>query len=105
MRLSSEQIKAILVTFENFISSLNCEVRLFGSRVNDSLRGGDIDLLIISDSAEELEAKRVQILTALKAKPEIGDRKIDLVFAKKEDLNRIPFLIQIYPQSVVLSRA
>jgi len=52
---------------------------LFGSRTDDSKKGGDIDLFITNnnEAALTLEAK-IHFLTELKTK--IGDRKIDVVF-------------------------
>ena len=51
------------------------EVILFGSRVNDNKRGGDIDLYI---KAEYDFEKKIRFLAKLKSR--IGDRKIDVVF-------------------------
>jgi predicted nucleotidyltransferase len=53
-------------------------VRLFGSRVDDSLRGGDIDLLI--ESTEPL-ADRIQAECQLAARLfiKLGGRKVDVL--------------------------
>ena len=51
---------------------------LFGSRVDDSRRGGDIDLLIDTPMDYATAARRITtFLVALKRR--IGDRKIDVV--------------------------
>jgi len=50
MRLSGPEqqvIKQIICVFDK-----QAKIVLFGSRANDKARGGDIDLLIISDSIE-----------------------------------------------------
>ena len=60
------------------------EVYLFGSRVDDSARGGDIDLLVLSEKIDLM--KKLDILVDLFK--QLGDRKIDLVVAS--DLSR-PF--------------
>ncbi|PMR77349.1 nucleotidyltransferase domain-containing protein [Billgrantia endophytica] len=47
MRLTHEQIHTILTTVRGIVGS-NVEVRLFGSRLDDNRKGGDLDLLLIS---------------------------------------------------------
>jgi predicted nucleotidyltransferase len=49
---------------------------LFGSRVDDSKRGGDIDLLIQPESPDEMLTRKLQFLGILER--EMGERKIDL---------------------------
>lgn len=55
------------------------DLRLFGSRLDDAQRGGDIDLFIdgVSYSAAELVERRVALRTRLHEA--LGDRKIDVV--------------------------
>ena len=57
-------------------------VSLFGSRVDDQARGGDIDLLVEADtplSAAELVARRGAFVASLYGL--IGERRIDVVVA------------------------
>ena len=54
MRLSLEEVRSILFTAEQIFGQ-DCSIWLFGSRVDDSKRGGDIDLLILCRS--EIEVK------------------------------------------------
>jgi len=51
MRLSAEQIEVIKQETENYFG-VQAEVWLFGSRVDDAVKGGDIDLYVETDSAE-----------------------------------------------------
>jgi predicted nucleotidyltransferase len=52
--------------------------RLFGSRLNDAARGGDIDLYIPGDwPAEEAVPRRLRFCVELRAR--LGDQKIDVV--------------------------
>jgi uncharacterized protein len=56
----------------------NAKVWLFGSRVDDSKKGGDIDIGILSlkvDVMEEIEIRQ-------KMYDKIGERKIDIVISK-----------------------
>jgi predicted nucleotidyltransferase len=74
MRLSIEQIQAIKQETEHFFGA-QAEVWLFGSRVDDSAKGGDVDLYIETNAAEI-------ILPAARARGELADRLgryVDLV--------------------------
>lgn len=45
MRLKSEQITTIVETVQA-VTQHATQIRLFGSRLNDEVKGGDVDLLI-----------------------------------------------------------
>ncbi|WP_016778392.1 nucleotidyltransferase domain-containing protein [Anaerophaga thermohalophila] len=78
MRLTSHEIKAIK-TITNKIFGGQATVSLFGSRVDDMKKGGDIDLLIkCPDKNKYTIENKVRFLAELKQ--EIGDQKIDVVF-------------------------
>lgn len=76
MRLSSEYRAAIRKHFYHFFHS--GDIYLFGSRVDDSKKGGDIDLYLEVENKEGLFEKKRKFLARLKR--EIGDQKIDVVF-------------------------
>jgi len=87
MRLNQSQHQAIERVFE--IVFLHGEVILFGSRVDDQKKGGDIDLFIQpSEPMSDLFVRKIQFLSALKKA--IGEQKIDLVLSPfaSEDLKR-----------------
>jgi len=56
-------------------ADIDAEVYLFGSRTDDSARGGDIDLLVLSKRIGLM--KKLEILAQLHDK--LGERKIDLI--------------------------
>ncbi|MDP1659470.1 MAG: hypothetical protein Q8L73_09005 [Methylotenera sp.] len=59
-------------------ASLKREIyTFFGSRVDDTRKGGDIDLYIVTDQQSRLGEKRIDFLAQIKHK--IGDQRIDLV--------------------------
>ncbi|MCB1753628.1 MAG: nucleotidyltransferase domain-containing protein [Gammaproteobacteria bacterium] len=80
MRLTEEQANLIKSAVTGVLGQ-RAKVYLFGSRVDDSRRGGDIDLLIIPgkglNADEKLDA-RLKIRSDLYRT--MGDRKIDIVF-------------------------
>ena len=60
------------------------KIYLFGSRVDDSKRGGDIDLYLIPNIKESLQIKKIKFL--LKLNMILGEQKIDIVISN--DINR-----------------
>ncbi|NLQ18998.1 nucleotidyltransferase domain-containing protein [Marinomonas sp. M1K-6] len=75
MRLTEQQQQAIIQHFTTVFRQ--GKLFLFGSRVDDTQKGGDIDLYIIPSSFDDLAEKKITFLTGLKR--DIGDQKIDLV--------------------------
>ncbi|MDP2430926.1 MAG: nucleotidyltransferase domain-containing protein [Pseudomonadota bacterium] len=75
MRLSSEDTNAIKETFLQVFDK--GELYLFGSRVDDSRKGGDIDLYVVADDKVQLGEKRIEFLARVKQR--IGKQRIDLV--------------------------
>lgn len=87
MRLKKSEINYIESTFLKVFG--NGEIYLFGSRVDDSKRGGDIDLYIIPASKDNLSSKKIDFLVILKKA--IHEQKIDLVIdrGKNRFIDRI----------------
>ncbi len=81
MRLTTKEIETIIISFREVFTS--GKIYLFGSRVDDTKRGGDIDLFILSREAN-LE-KKIDFLGKLQDR--IGEQKIDIVISK--DKNRL----------------
>ncbi|HRC36676.1 MAG TPA: nucleotidyltransferase domain-containing protein [Rubrivivax sp.] len=77
MRLSPDQVHAIVAATQE-LAGADARVRLFGSRVNDQLRGGDIDLLV--ECARPV-ARPVWLAAQITARLQrsLGDRKIDVL--------------------------
>lgn len=90
MRLSTDQIQAICQAATTAFGQ-GTSVWLFGSRVDDSKRGGDIDLLVrphvrtAADAAEPQQAfmQKIKMLNLLENS--LGERKIDLVVEQTQD--------------------
>lgn len=76
MRLTESEktaIKSVVTAYDP-----QARVYLFGSRTDDTKRGGDIDLLILSEVL--ITADRGKICWSLCEK--LGDQKIDILIAK-----------------------
>lgn len=81
MRLSEYEINAIKKTFKEIFKK--GDIYLFGSRLDDNARGGDIDLYIKDCDKDKVKEKKLDFL--VKLKQEIGDQKIDIIIAR--DIN------------------
>ena len=100
MRLTAEQIAIIRRSTEEVFGA-DAKVWLFGSRVDDSKRGGDIDLLIRPElpltAGESLLAK-LRFLGKLERG--LGERKIDVVVEGPQDQR--PIVAQAHREGVPL---
>jgi len=76
MRLSSYELEAIKNTFKSIFNT--GEIYLFGSRVKNDLKGGDIDLYIKTLDDNKVK-KKIEFLVNLKNK--IDEQKIDVVLS------------------------
>ncbi|MBM3467345.1 MAG: nucleotidyltransferase domain-containing protein [Alphaproteobacteria bacterium] len=78
MRLTEAQVKAIQDNF--FVSFMEGDkIWLFGSRVDDSKKGGDIDLYIETNYSDLFIVTKKEIEFIANLKKIIGDQKIDIV--------------------------
>ncbi|OGT13607.1 MAG: DNA polymerase III subunit beta [Gallionellales bacterium RIFOXYB12_FULL_54_9] len=81
MRLSEQQCSIIRTAVaDNFGTEAN--VWLFGSRLDDAARGGDIDLYIepATDDADAIVEAKLNFLVALYK--QLGEQKIDVVIRR-----------------------
>ncbi len=78
MRLSTNELNSIRRSFKKIFGD-GC-IYLFGSRVDDSQKGGDIDLFLVPVNRENIFEKKIRLLVELDML--IGEQKIDVVIAK-----------------------
>ena len=93
MRLTKKEIKIFkdqILAFDK-----NASIYLFGSRTNDQAKGGDIDLLVISDKIGFKEKVKIRVGIF----NEIEEQKLDLIV--KKDFNDT-FIKVIQPQLLCL---
>jgi predicted nucleotidyltransferase len=77
MRLSPEQSSVIVATTRE-LAGADATVRLFGSRLDDQARGGDIDLLVECPRRVDRPVWLAARITA-RLQSRLGDRKIDVL--------------------------
>jgi len=93
MRLKKSEIESIKTTIKRF--DKRAQIFLFGSRVDDAKKGGDIDILIISRKIKLSEKLKIEA----KLDSLLGEQKIDLIATS--ELNTA-FLRYIHERSVPL---
>ena len=88
MRLTPNQIAAIHEAVAEVFGG-GAQVWLFGSRVDDNKRGGDIDLLIRPQPGDndQLLQRKIRLLGRLEQA--LGERKIDIVIEQPADARPI----------------
>jgi predicted nucleotidyltransferase len=82
MRLTLIEITLIQQNAKNIFGDA-AKVYLFGSRVDDNKKGGDIDLYVVPENKDHLYEKKIKFLSALDRA--LGEQKIDVVIAKDKD--------------------
>ncbi len=81
MRLETEQVQAIREEIRQ--ADPEAEIYLYGSRADDSAKGGDIDLLVVSDTLgfRDVLQLRTRILDR------IGWQQLDLLVRRRDEAN------------------
>lgn len=96
MRLTDEQV----LTIKNIIRTnfgAASKLKLFGSRLDDSKRGGDIDLLVEADlNPEEMFLKKIATLGQLQRA--LGEQKIDLLTVAQTETANVSDVVKIARQ-------
>ncbi len=81
MRLSPEEIEAIKRSFDACFQE--GDIYIFGSRTDNSRKGGDIDIYISVRDKTDLVRKKINFLIELQR--DIGEQKIDVVLDYGQD--------------------
>lgn len=89
MRLSDQTVSTIREAVKKYFDE-ETKVFLFGSRVDDSKKGGDIDLYIETDVKEDIFKRKLKMISYLCEK--LGEQKIDIVIKSsgaERDIDKI----------------
>jgi predicted nucleotidyltransferase len=100
MRFSEKGVNAVKEAV-NAAFPGQSKVYLFGSRVYDDKRGGDIDLLVVSDlHRSAMEAAKIRAV--VKIQMALGDQKIDMVVTANPHLDSRPVVREALRNGVEL---
>jgi predicted nucleotidyltransferase len=80
VRVKTEHIKFLKRSIKKYLP--DAAIYLIGSRANDELKGGDIDILVIDEKELSGQEKRNIKLAVYK---ELGEQKLDIVSTKRDD--------------------
>jgi len=96
MRLSSK-IRDSLIEALDLVHPAGCDssLYLFGSRVDDAKKGGDIDLLWILPESRQAWAREHLAEIRSHLRWAAGDQKVDLTLATPAQLVTDPFLLSL----------
>jgi len=83
MRLQPKEIQGILQVARQIYGE-KVKVYLFGSRLDDTKRGGDIDLLVRTEGIKKGVLARIRMIAQLKYL--LGDQKIDIIGDHEESI-------------------
>jgi predicted nucleotidyltransferase len=86
MRLSTNEINSIKEALSEI--DRDAKVYLFGSRVDDHKKGGDIDLLVFSEKIELTE----ELAFKTKLWDKLGEQKIDIVIPEQYNTNFVNYI-------------
>lgn len=95
MRLSDAERQGLTASCLTIASDIAFSLYLFGSRVNDLAKGGDIDLLLVVPPEQLTDLRMKKHLLLREMKDRIGDQKIDLIITTPQDLAEDAFLSSI----------
>jgi len=98
MRLSPPEIKVLLDTINQI--DADAQVRLFGSRIDDEKKGGDIDLLILSQKTEVFTRQALRQIRQVFFDA-FGEQKIDIVVDSLPP--KVPFVKTIISTSLPIN--
>lgn len=93
MRLSKVEVDTIKKSV--YALDPKAKVYLFGSRVDDKKRGGDIDLLILSEKIKSIDKIKLKALIFKK----MDEQKIDIIISKD---SKRPFVRYALDQGILL---
>lgn len=102
MRINDREVEIIKENTQRIFGS-QCRVFLFGSRTDDSQRGGDIDLYIETRlDVQEALTKRQKLILDLK--DALGDQKIDIVVKARGSADKYVYKVAKSTGVELLSR-
>ena len=83
MRLLDKEISTILAILKSYSES--GKVFLHGSRMDDTKKGGDIDLFFVVNDSDSQELSRISHKIAAELSLRLNEQKVDLIILGETD--------------------
>jgi len=101
MRISPHEKKIIKQTAQECFDA-TVVVRLFGSRLDDAKKGGDIDLFVQTSLDDPAEISKAHTRFLAKLYAELGEQKIDVLIDYPNRKVELPIFTVALEQGIVL---
>ena len=104
MRLTENEIQSLIDDVNPFVKqNMLIELRLYGSRLEDPLKGGDIDLLIVCASEESKNRLGIQKAAILaKIYLALDEENVDLLIINRNDFGNDIFATNAFQSSQLI---
>ncbi len=102
MRISNSEVLKIKKILNQFISDLDYKIYLFGSRADDSKKGGDIDLLLFIKSNDFEKVYEKKPLLKFELETILGDQRVDLTLTTQEKKQEDLFIAHVFESAIEL---
>lgn len=99
MRITETEVKHIK-TLAKSVFGHNAKVYLFGSRVDDNKRGGDIDLFI--ECEDKYNSIKNISMFSVNLEDKIGEQKIDIVLKSFDKLDDRLIVLEALEKGILL---
>ena len=102
MRLNDKERLVINSYFKKVLFETQSRLFIFGSRVDDYKKGGDIDLLILAPENKVTQLIRSKNIWIYDLQGLVGEQRIDITVASIESMDKDEFLARIKDQLIEL---
>ena len=102
MRISNTEILKIKKVLNQFISDLDYKIYLFGSRADDSKKGGDVDLLLLVKSNDFEKVYQKKAFIKFELETALGDQRVDLTLTTEEKKQDDLFITHVFENAIEL---
>jgi predicted nucleotidyltransferase len=102
MRLSTKEVTSITAAFKICLGNMDYQLYLFGSRTDDSKKGGDIDLLVVVPLSEKQNVVNMKSKIRNEIFKNIPEQKIDITAATAAELKTDEFLESVFEHAILV---
>ncbi len=95
MRISQNEISRIKNVLAGFQLLPSCKIFLFGSRLYDDKKGGDIDLILLCPESSYNNILNMKFRIKSELEFSLDEQRVDLTITTESILNSDPFLLSV----------